>query len=333
MTSETPAHDHLRSAAMTASVAGEEAGVRTGQTRLVQEAVVGRPATLAGAVRDGAHYLAAMRVEAPRADARLLLQHALGIDRLTVLTARSTLVDPAGLDRYEVLLTRRAGAEPVSRITGRREFWAMDFRVSPAVLDPRADSETIVEAALAMVDDRDAPLSILDLGVGSGCLLLALLSELPNAWGLGIDISEPALRVARENARRHGLGDRALFLCGDWASAIRSGFDIVVANPPYIRTGDIEHLAPEVSRFDPTIALDGGADGLAAYRKLMVGLSECLDASGSLVLEVGAGQELCAAEIASAGDFCVIEARRDLAGIERCVTARKKAFGMLRQYR
>jgi release factor glutamine methyltransferase len=209
--------------------------------------------------------------------------------------------------------------EPVSRILGRREFWSLDFHLSPATLDPRPDSETLIDEALAGIPDRKAPLSVLDLGTGTGCLLLALLSELPNAAGTGIDRSEEAVATATANARRLGFGQRARFAAGDWGAGLSERFDLVVSNPPYIPEAEIETLAPEVVRFDPLAALAGGPDGLDAYRTIVAQLSNLLKSNGKVIFEVGAGQAADVAALLVTAGFSGIGTRRDLAGVERAV--------------
>ena len=224
-----------------------------------------------------------------------------------------------GVDRFFDLVARRADGEPVARILGRREFWGLPFALAPATLEPRPDTETVVEAALGLVRGAGGAASILDLGTGSGCLLLALLSELPDAAGVGVDRSPAAAAAARRNARSLGLGDRARFVAGDWAEAISGRFDLVVSNPPYIATEHIEALAPEVRRHDPALALDGGADGLDAYRAIVADLPRLLAPSGVAVLELGAGQRDAVAGLARAAGLVVIGSNPDLAGTPRAL--------------
>jgi release factor glutamine methyltransferase len=224
---------------------------------------------------------------------------------------------------FWTLIGRRAAREPVSRILGRREFWSLDLHLSADVLDPRPDSETLVEAVLERVEDRQAPLRILDLGTGSGCLVLALLSELPQARGLGIDISVAALAVARENAHRLGLSPRAAFRQGDWAKGLTGAWQVIVSNPPYIMEGTIAELAPEVERYDPKLALSGGADGMAAYRSLVPQAGWLLSSEGLLALEVGAGQAEGVAQLLGSAGLASLGCLRDLAGRERCLLATK----------
>jgi release factor glutamine methyltransferase len=219
---------------------------------------------------------------------------------------------------FDAMIARRAAREPVSYILGRREFWSLDFAVTPACLDPRPDSETVVEAVLAKLPDRNRAWRILDLGTGSGCLLLALLSELPNATGVGLDVSPEALGVALGNAHRLGLGNRARFMERDWARGLDGEFDVIVANPPYIPSAEIETLAPEIARYEPRRALDGGKDGLDAYRAIIPNLGRALAPGGFAALEIGATQAERVGRLAREAGFAA-ECRPDLAGRDRCL--------------
>ncbi len=273
-------------------------------------------------LRDATARLKSAGVEGPRRDAVLLLSHASGIaaDRLRI--EPSTPVAPEAAVRFSEYVTRRADREPVSHILGRREFWSLEFEVSRDVLDPRPDSETLVQVVLDQVPDRAAPLRLVDFGTGSGCLLLALLHELPAAEGLGIDRSPAALAVAARNAGRLGLATRGRWREGDWGEGIAGAFDILISNPPYIETAAIGALAPEVARHEPRLALDGGSDGLAAYRALMSHLAR-LAAPGAIVaLEIGQGQEEPVAGLLAESGFREICAKPDLAGIDRVILAR-----------
>ncbi len=272
-------------------------------------------------VAAAARVLATAGVPEPRRDAGVLLGHALGAGRVLLLAWPKRRLNAIEAELYRDLVRRRARREPVSRLVGRREFWSMDFVVTPAVLDPRPDSETVVEAVLERVADRAAPLSVLDLGTGSGCLLMALLAELPNAVGVGVDLSRGALDAARDNARRLGFRDRARFLHGDWGRGLAGGFNVIVTNPPYIPDGEIEDLAPEVAGHEPRLALSGGVDGLEAYRRMAPDLAGLLAPNGFAVLEVGAGQADDVAAILGRSGLAVSGRRADLAGIERCLVA------------
>ncbi len=220
-------------------------------------------------------------------------------------------------------MARRLAHEPVTRIAGERSFWNGVFSVSADVLDPRPDSEAVIGAVLAHVSAsgvRGSSLRIADLGTGSGVLLVSLLQELPLAVGIGIDISAAAITVARSNARRNGVAERALFAVGDWSQALAGPFDLVVSNPPYIRSGDIAGLDPDVRDFDPQLALDGGVDGLAAYRQIL-GDFDRVATRGSLFLEVGHDQAAAVSALAATVNARgrQIAVSRDLAGRDRCV--------------
>jgi release factor glutamine methyltransferase len=225
------------------------------------------------------------------------------------------------------LTARRVQREPMAYILGEREFWGLTFKVSPAVLVPRPDSETLIEAVLALMPDRQHPWRIADLGVGSGCLLLTLLREYPAARGIGMDASPDALAVARDNAETLGVVERTTFVLDDWRQAgwpLRLGgpFDLVVSNPPYIEAGDLDRLMPEVGRFEPRIALDGGPDGLAAYRAIAAGAPNLITANGLVVVEMGVGQGVDISRIFSESGLRVETPWKDLAGIDRILPSR-----------
>lgn len=266
----------------------------------------------------GAEILRASGIENPRSEARLLLAHALGI-RVEDVIAERYAPDAAALERYERLLVRRAAHEPMAYILNRREFWSLDFALGPGVLIPRPETETLVEQALKAFPRKDADLDVLDLGTGSGCLLLAFLSERPNAKGLGIDRSREALAWAAHNARRLGLADRVQFLQADWADAPAMTFDVVFSNPPYIETRAIATLEPDVAAYEPLGALDGGADGLDAYRSLAALQLRLLRPDGRAFIEIGLGQDELVTGIFSAAGLHVEQIVKDLAGVPRCV--------------
>jgi release factor glutamine methyltransferase len=251
---------------------------------------------------------AASRIE--RLDAEVLLAHLLGVDRGGLLLNQDMNID---WQAYELLVKRRAESEPVAYITGHREFWSLDLLVTPAVLIPRPDSETLIEAALA---SGMTPATILDLGTGSGALLLAALSEWPNAQGLGIDASPAALEIAARNAERLGLADRARFQPGNWGQGLDQRFDLIVCNPPYIETG--ADLLPDVRDHEPASALFAGADGLDDYRRIVPQLPGLLNAGGIAIVEIGHTQAPAVTGLAQATGF---NARtcRDLAGLDRCL--------------
>ncbi len=281
--------------------------------------------TVGALVAGAANRLAEARVESARLDARLIVGMALGLDAAALLARRDDAVDALAAQRVAELLGRRERREPMSHILGEREFWSLTFRVTAATLTPRPDSETVVEAALAWAAARDYPggagLHVLDFGTGTGCLLLALLSEWPAALGIGVDISPAALAVARDNARALGMAGRARFVGGDWACDLNERFQVIVANPPYIPEGDLERLDPEVARYEPRLALAGGADGLAAYRALAPHVYSRLVDDGAAFLEIGQGQSAAVADILADAGLRVVTCMPDLGGTPRCVVA------------
>lgn len=276
--------------------------------------------------RDIRTRLEAAGIESPELDARLLLGEVLRLDLTGLVAAAAhplTANEAAALDS---LIQRRIDGEPVARLLGRKEFWGLSLALSPATLVPRPDTETIVEAALARLrqDGRGDRLRIADLGTGSGAILLALLSELPNAQGVGTDINRDALSIAARNATALGLSGRASFIACDYADALRGPFDLIVSNPPYIPSRDIDDLAIEVRAHDPRLALDGGADGLAAYRAIIPAAFERLAPGGVVVVEVGQGQDVDVARLmAEAGFDTSVPAKADLNGVPRASMGRK----------
>lgn len=253
-------------------------------------------------------------------DARFLLLGILGLETRDLLIEGDRLVGADEAVALEAALARRLAGEPVARILGAWEFWGLPFRLGPDTLVPRPDTEILVEVALAAVPDRRAPLRCLDLGTGTGCILTALLSEMPQACGVGLDRSEGALRVARDNAAANGLGERANFVVGDWCDAVEGTFDLVVANPPYIAHDVIATLDREVRAHDPATALDGGVDGLDAYRRILDGAGARLASGGTLVLEIGYDQAAAVQDLARAAGYRERGLARDLAGHDRVLS-------------
>ena len=264
--------------------------------------------------------LNAAGIDGPRREARLLLAHTFGKSVEWLLAHDDELIETP--TPFENAVRRREAREPLSHILGEREFWGLRFQVNASVLDPRPDSETLVAAVLAQYPEPDTVVKIADLGTGSGCLLLSILSERPGAEGVGVDISESALSIARENAQRFGLAARANFNQSDWDSCLDGTFDIVVSNPPYIPTTAIDDLAPEVARFEPHSALDGGADGLNAYRHIAAALPQILKPNGHVALEIGQGQDASVTRILRDGGIRIVGLEKDLAGIPRCILGR-----------
>ncbi|WP_284945211.1 peptide chain release factor N(5)-glutamine methyltransferase [Acidisoma cladoniae] len=260
--------------------------------------------------------LAAAGIDDPHREARILLAHALGIDRTALVRRLDGTLTAAEADRFRSLISRRAAREPAATIFGHREFWSLDFIVSKDTLIPRPDSELLIETALTLHPDRKLG-RILDLGTGTGCLLLAALTEFPTAWGLGIDLSPAAARIAQMNAQNLGLSDRAAILVAEWTEALAGRFDLIVSNPPYIPLGDIAGLMPEVAAHEPHLALDGGPDGLDPYRTLFPRLERLLTPAGTALFEFGIGQADALASLARETGLRVLGQERDLAGLPR----------------
>jgi release factor glutamine methyltransferase len=277
--------------------------------------------TRAAAQRRLAQAFTAAGLDTPQLDARLLICAALAIDHVSLVRDGDLPIGDAAAALGD-FCTRRLAREPVSRILGRREFWGLEFAVNAAVLDPRPDTETLVEAAVDLMRERrDDALRVIDFGTGSGAILAALLSVFPQAVGFGVDISPAAATTARGNLVRLGLGRRGFVLCSDWAAAVRGSFDLVVANPPYIKRAAIAELAADVRQHDPRLALDGGEDGLAAYRALAPAAAHLLAPNGSLAFECGAGQSREVEAILTAAGLQCKDAWHDLGGHARIVIA------------
>lgn len=266
------------------------------------------------ALNHGAAVLTDAGIASARREARLILAAATGLTAEELLRGPDLDFEP---QIYQRLLERRAAHEPLAFIVGYQEFWSLPFRVSPATLIPRADTETLIEAALAT--RTDGIRMILDLGTGTGCLLLAALTEHPAAFGVGTDRSPAAARLAAQNASDLGLTSRSAIVCADWAAPIAGRFDLILSNPPYIEHAAIPGLMPEVACFEPASALDGGKDGLDAYRIIIADLPRLLAPEGLAVIELGAGQAAGVASLARRAGFTRISGRKDLAGIDRAL--------------
>ncbi len=266
-------------------------------------------------------------LDSPELDARLLIGNALDLDLTGLIVAAARTLTAAEAATIEAKAQRRLAGEPVARILGYKEFWGLSFELSPATLVPRPDTETVVQTALAFVRDAnmtERPIRIADIGTGTGAILLALLSELPLATGIGTDISRDALATAERNAGRLALAPRAAFVESNYAAALDEPFDLIISNPPYIRSQDIEHLALDVRAHDPHVALDGGDDGLEAYRAIAPQAVRLLRPGAALIVEIGQGQDADVARIFSAAGLVPDGGPRvDLAGIGRVILARK----------
>jgi release factor glutamine methyltransferase len=270
-------------------------------------------------MREAAQRLAAAGVENAPRDARLLLAHALGIEPVEVIAREMDAVDAAGLTEFEAAISLRLRGEPVSRIRGWREFYGRRFRVTPDVLDPRPETELLVEEGIARLPPGGR---VLDLGTGSGCILVSVLAECAGAKGIGVDISPAALAVARENAGALGVADRASFIEGSWDAA--SGpFDLVLSNPPYVTEAEFEPLPADVRNYDPRIALVGGGDGLDPYHLILAQADHLLIPGGSIGFEFGASQGEAVTELMANAGLVDIELFKDLAGLSRAAFGRR----------
>ena len=284
---------------------------------------MGAGPTIGAVLAETAAALAASGCEEPRRRARWVVAAALQRSTAEVFARPEYVLGAVEQARVAAIRDRVSAREPLGRVLGHREFWGLDFALSRDTLEPRPESETIIEAVLARLPDRTATYRFLDLGTGTGCLLLALLSEYPNASGVGIDLAPGAAATARLNAASLGLHGRAAFGAGDWGRALAGRFDAVVANPPYIATPALAGLPPEVRDHDPRLALDGGEDGLAAYRAIAADLLRLLVPGGLLAAEIGMGQAEAVAAIVAASGLAVETILADLAGIPRCLVARR----------
>ena len=292
--------------------------------------------TVGSLLDDAAARLSQAGVDEPRRMARRVLGAVLEISAAEMLSRPEQVVEDLQVNQVRLTLDRMVAREPLSRILGRREFWGLEFALSADTLDPRPETETIVEAVLRRFPDRQKPLRLLDLGTGTGCILLALLSEFPNAVGFGVDLSTGAATTAQRNAGRLGFADRAHFLVGDWGAAISGQLDAIIANPPYIPDPLLTGLPREVALYDPQLALSGGEDGLQAYRSLARDLGRLLRPKAFFFAEIGLGQDRAVAAIIRASGLVIDGYENDLAGTVRCLVARaemptpQKSVGMRR---
>ena len=291
------------------------------------DAAIAGTRTVAMARRELSDAFRAAGLETPELDARILVGHALGLDRAGLASAELRRLSVSEDSAIAALRLRRLNREPVARIVGQKEFWSLPLHLNEATLVPRPETETVVEAALAAIDRRSwrgNALRIADLGTGSGAIALALQSELPEAFVVGTDLSVRALGMARSNARRLRLL-RAAFVACPMADALRGPFDIIVSNPPYIASGEIASLAPEVRDFDPRLALDGGHDGLDGYRAVAAATQELLAPGGFVVVELGIGQAEPVATLFVAAGLAALPPRADLMGVARALVVEKRA--------
>jgi release factor glutamine methyltransferase len=268
--------------------------------------------------------MVAAGVTEPLRDARILLGCSLAMPNERFYGRETSTVNFTQLKRYKKMVERRCIREPVSRILGHRDFWDLTFQLNPYALDPRPDSETLIEAVLSHITDKDKPLNVLDLGTGTGCLLLSILHEFPNSKGIGNDINQHCIELSQRNAINNGLSHRATFQVGDWCRGINTKFDVILCNPPYIPTETIKDLEPEVTEYEPHLALDGGKDGLDCYKKLGPQLLKLLTTEGLIFLEIGYDQKRSVSKIMKNCAFSVLTTERDLADRDRCVVLSHK---------
>ena len=272
---------------------------------------------------DATARLSGAGIENARADARILLAHAMGTESNEL--DGSLKVDAPALALFRRYVERRAAREPVAYITGIKEFWSLEFEVGPGVLVPRPETETLIEEILNAFPDRGVALDMLDLGTGSGCILIAALHEFPNARGVGVEQSPDALAWAKKNVARHEMTARCALRLSDWHDGIEGRFDAIFSNPPYVAAGDVAKLADEVKRYEPGAALTSGEDGLEAYRVLAPLIAKSLKVKGSALLELGQGQTEQVSAILTVEGLKVARMAADLAGIPRCIVATKAA--------
>ncbi len=276
--------------------------------------------TRAALVRAAAERLGAAGLDDAADEARRLLLAVSDLSPARLLTEMTQPMPSEERERFDALVTRREQREPLSHILGVQPFWTLELKVTRDVLTPRADTETVIEAALAAFPDRSTPLRILDIATGSGAIILALLSEFQNASGLATDLSEAALKVAAENAARTGLSDRVRFQSGNWADGVSDAFDLVVSNPPYIATDVLETLEPEVRVFEPRLALDGGVTGFGPYPHLFAEAARLLKPGGLALFEIGYDQGAMARQAAREAGAQEVSILKDLAGNDRVVS-------------
>jgi release factor glutamine methyltransferase len=276
------------------------------------------PLTIKESQNLGTQYLSQKGIENARKETRLLLSYALDTTLEYIIRQENQPLEKDEAERFFYFLKRRGAQEPLSKIRGIKEFWSLPFFVNETTLDPRPDSETLIETVFKYYPDHLIPLKILDFGTGTGCLLLTLLKEYPHASGVGVDISEEALHMAMKNAKNLNLEERCLFLKSFWGDALEEEFDLIITNPPYIPDNEIEKLQKTVKDYDPVLALKGGKDGLDCFRKLSFDSKKLLEKNGILVVEIGQGQERAVENIFNNAELENLSWHQDLAGIIRC---------------
>ena len=279
------------------------------------------PKTLGSLYRNLIIELSNAQIDKPYLEARILLTHAADIEESRITGHPEVELDCYSISKLKKIAERRKHGEPIAYIVGEKEFWSLNFSVTKETLIPRPDSEILIEAVLNMISNYTDSLSILDLGTGSGCLLLALLTELPNANGIGIDISSEACMVAKKNSENLGLSERAKFRQGNWMDNIQDKFDIIITNPPYIANSQIKYLTNEVRFFEPHLALSGGPDGLSAYRLIIKDSTSHLKPDGILAAEIGINQRRDISDIFIENGLKIVKVQRDYSNIERCILA------------
>jgi len=273
--------------------------------------------------KEAAQKLRKIEIETPLLDARLLLQHVLNIKYEQLITSGNRELTEQEIESFNKLVARRLLREPIAKILEKKEFWGLGFKTTKDTLDPRPDSETLIECVIQTFKDSNRDLNILDLGTGSGCLLITLLFLYNNSKGLGVDKSIEALKIAGENAESNNVSERANFIVSNWLDNVEGTFDVIICNPPYIKREATNYLSPEVRLYDPIPALDGGADGLDCYREIISQLGKFLAIHGRCFFEIGKWQEHEVSDLISENGFEIIEVRNDLAGIPRVIVFTK----------
>ncbi len=273
--------------------------------------------------KNAANRLRKAGVKTPLLDSRLLLQNVLGITYEQLLVSATRELSDEESQGFESYIMRRLKREPVAKILEEKEFWGLKFKTTQATLDPRPDTETLIESVLRNFKDKERPFKILDLGTGTGCIIISLLKEYPNATGLGVDKSLDALQVARENSEKNNTANRLDFVQSDWFSNVTDKYDIIVSNPPYIKNDSIQHLSEEVALFEPKLALEGGNEGLDAYKNIAEKIEGFLNPHAKAFFELGKWQEEPVAEIINKKGFQVAEVWEDLAGVPRVMVFHK----------